>query len=80
MALSLNSKKSEITQRTQVRNLIRVKLSDVSTDGTSALVTKDVLNATRRNSFEKPEAMIPGRSNALLSLGLGLRIVNASFT
>lgn len=38
-----------------------VRLSDVSPGGTSSLVTKGVLNATRRNSFEKPEPLVSGR-------------------
>jgi len=42
-----------------------VRLSDVAPDGTSALVTKGVLNATRRDSFEKPEALSPGKDYEL---------------
>ena len=38
-----------------------VKLSDVAPDGTSALVTRGVLNGTRRNSFERPEPLVPGK-------------------
>lgn len=36
------------------------KLADVAPDGTSALVTRGVLNGTRRNSMVDPEAMTPG--------------------
>jgi hypothetical protein len=37
------------------------RLCDASQNGTSALVTKGILNATRRNSFEQPEALQPGK-------------------
>jgi len=37
------------------------RLCDVSQNGTSALVTKGILNATRRNSFEQPEALESGK-------------------
>jgi putative CocE/NonD family hydrolase len=37
-----------------------VKLNDVDEDGTSAIVSKGYLNATRRNSFESPEPLTPG--------------------
>jgi len=37
-----------------------VKLNDVAEDGTSAFVSKGYLNATRRNSFERPEPLTPG--------------------
>ncbi|MDA4123227.1 MAG: CocE/NonD family hydrolase [Thaumarchaeota archaeon] len=42
---------------------IAVRLSDVAPDGTSALVQKGALNLTRRNSFEKPEPLKPGKVN-----------------
>ena len=38
-----------------------VRLSDVAPDGMSALVSKGVLNATRRKSLERPEALVPGK-------------------
>jgi hypothetical protein len=37
-----------------------VKLNDVAEDGTSAIVSKGYLNATRRNSFESPEPLESG--------------------
>ena len=37
-----------------------VSLSDVSPDGTSHLVTKGMLNATRRESFREPKPLTPG--------------------
>ncbi len=37
-----------------------VKLADVAQDGTSALVTRGVLNGTRRNGMSHPEPMTPG--------------------
>jgi putative CocE/NonD family hydrolase len=37
-----------------------VKLADVAPDGASALVTKGVLNATRRASLTDPEPLTPG--------------------
>ncbi len=37
------------------------RLCDVTQDGTSVLVSKGILNATRRNSFEKPEPLEPGK-------------------
>jgi hypothetical protein len=37
-----------------------VKLSDVAPDGQSALITDGSLNATRRNSLEEPEDLVPG--------------------
>jgi hypothetical protein len=43
-----------------------VRLSDVSPDGTSSLVTKGALNATRRNSFKKPEPLAPGKVYELI--------------
>jgi hypothetical protein len=45
--------------------LFVAKLSDVSPDGTSALVTRGVLNGTRRNGMGIPEAMDPGREYTL---------------
>ncbi len=41
------------------------RLCDIAPDGTSVLVSKGILNATRRNSFEKPEALIPGTTYEL---------------
>jgi len=38
-----------------------VKLSDVAPDGTSALITKGILNATRRESFEDPKPLEPNK-------------------
>jgi hypothetical protein len=38
------------------------KLCDVAPDGTSALVTGGVLNATHRSSHAQPEALIPGQA------------------
>ena len=40
-------------------------LSDVSPDGSSHLVTKGILNITRRNSFTDPEPAIPGEITRL---------------
>jgi hypothetical protein len=37
-----------------------VAVSEVAADGTSALVTKGILNATRRRSFREPEPVVPG--------------------
>ena len=37
-----------------------VKLSDVAPDGTSALVTRGILNGTRRHSLAEPSPMVPG--------------------
>jgi hypothetical protein len=37
-----------------------VVVSEVAADGTSALVTKGILNATRRRSFREPEPVVPG--------------------
>jgi hypothetical protein len=39
---------------------LAVRLCDVARDGTSVLVTKGAINMTRRNSFERPEPLIPG--------------------
>ncbi len=38
---------------------IAVRLLDVSADGTKVLVTKGILNGTRRNGMETPEPLIP---------------------
>jgi predicted acyl esterase len=40
---------------------LSVKLCDVAPDGTSALVTKGVLNLTHRHSHERPEPLVPGQ-------------------
>ena len=40
-------------------------LTEVAPDGTSALVAKGILNATRRNSWTEPEAIEPGVVMAL---------------
>src|SRR5262249_47012495 len=40
---------------------VSVKLCDVAPDGTSALVTKGLLNLTHRDSHERPEPLVPGR-------------------
>ncbi len=37
-----------------------VKLSDVAPDGTSALVSRGILNGTRRHSLAEPSPMVPG--------------------
>jgi uncharacterized protein len=37
-----------------------VSVSDVAPDGSSHLVAKGMLNGTRRDSFEAPEALVPG--------------------
>lgn len=37
-----------------------VKLSDVAPDGASALVTRGILNGTRRHSLAEPSPMVPG--------------------
>lgn len=37
-----------------------ISLSDVAPDGTSCLVAKGMLNATRRDSFTDPEPLVPG--------------------
>jgi putative CocE/NonD family hydrolase len=42
-----------------------VSLSDVAPDGTSHLVAKGMLNATRRQSLSKPEPLTPGQVYAL---------------
>ncbi len=39
-----------------------VKLSDVAPDGASALVTRGILNGTRRRSLAKPAPMVPGEA------------------
>lgn len=39
---------------------VSVKLCDVFPDGTSALVTRGVLNLTHRNSHQTPEPLVPG--------------------
>ncbi|MEM7539600.1 MAG: CocE/NonD family hydrolase [Chloroflexota bacterium] len=39
---------------------VAVRLLEVSPDGTSVLVTKGILNATRRNGMDNPEPLIPG--------------------
>jgi len=41
--------------------LVAVRLCDVFPDGTSALVTRGVLNLTHRESHEHPSALEPGR-------------------
>jgi hypothetical protein len=41
--------------------LVAVRLCDVFPDGTSALVTRGLLNLTHRESHEHPEALEPGR-------------------
>jgi len=41
---------------------VSVKLCDVFPDGTSALVTRGVLNLTHRNSHERPEPLEPGEA------------------
>ncbi len=41
--------------------LVAVRLCDVFPDGTSALVTRGVLNLTHRDSHEHPEPLEPGR-------------------
>jgi hypothetical protein len=38
-----------------------VRLCDVAPDGESALVTKGVLNATHRDSHERPSPLVPGQ-------------------
>jgi hypothetical protein len=38
-----------------------VRLCDVAPDGASALVTKGVLNATHRDSHERPSPLVPGQ-------------------
>jgi len=43
----------------QVMNFV-ARLCDVAPDGSSALVTRGVLNATHRNSHSSPEALVPG--------------------
>ena len=53
-----------------------VRLSDLSEDGTSALVCKGVLNATRRNSMEKPEELTPGK---IYRLEIGLEATSWLF-
>ncbi len=40
---------------------VSAKLCDVFPDGTSALVTRGILNLTHRNSHEEPEPLVPGR-------------------
>lgn len=40
---------------------LSVKLCDVAPDGTSALITKGVLNLTHRNSHSEPEPLVPGK-------------------
>lgn len=42
-----------------------VSLSDVAPDGSSHLVSKGVLNGTRRNSFSDPTPMVPGTAYEL---------------
>src|SRR5207247_385478 len=46
-----------------------VTLADVAPDGTSHLVAKGMLNATRRESLRKPKPIIPGE---LMELDLDL--------
>ncbi|MEM7344326.1 MAG: CocE/NonD family hydrolase [Chloroflexota bacterium] len=40
---------------------VAVRLLEIGADGTSVLVTKGILNLTRRNSLEQPEPLIPGK-------------------
>ncbi len=40
---------------------VSLKLCDVAPDGTSALVTKGVLNLTHRDGHERPEPLAPGK-------------------
>jgi predicted acyl esterase len=40
---------------------VSVKLCDVAPDGTSALVTKGLLNLTHRDSHKRPEPLVPGQ-------------------
>jgi hypothetical protein len=42
-----------------------VKLSDVAPDGASALVTRGILNGTRRTSLSEPGPMVPGEAYEL---------------
>ena len=42
-----------------------VRLTDVAPDGTSAQVTAGILNLTHRRSHERPEALVPGRVEAV---------------
>ena len=42
-----------------------VSLCDVDPDGTSHLVAKGMLNATRRHSFQDPEPLVPGQAYEL---------------
>lgn len=39
---------------------LAVRLTDVAPDGTSVLVTKGILNVTRRNGMAAPEPLVPG--------------------
>lgn len=41
---------------------VAVRLSDVSADGTSTLVTRGVLNLTRRSGMDHAEALVPGQA------------------
>jgi predicted acyl esterase len=44
---------------------VSVKLCDVAPDGTSALITKGVLNLTHRHSRQRPELLEPGKVYAI---------------
>jgi len=46
-----------------------VRLCDVAPDGTSTLVTKGLLNATRRNGMDRADPLVPGESYPL-TIGL----------
>jgi predicted acyl esterase len=41
---------------------VAVRLTDVSADGTSTLVTRGVLNLTRRSGMDTAEALVPGQA------------------
>lgn len=41
--------------------MFAVKLCDVAPDGVSSMLGRGLLNATRRNSFERPEPLKPGK-------------------
>ena len=53
-----------------------VRLCDVAPDGTSALVTKGLLNGTHHRSHERPEPLVPGR---IYALDFDLKVVSWTF-
>jgi hypothetical protein len=53
-----------------------VRLCDVAPDGSSALVSKGILNGTHRNSHEHPEFLHPGQ---IYELHINLKVISWTF-